>query len=81
MANKYKCVQINLEESFYNHFKKYIDSYLPDTDMSYFLKSLVIYRAMELRILNEVGMPNDFIFGPEIDFSAFDSSKLGVYND
>lgn len=70
MPNKYKVVQINLEESFYNHFKKYIDSYLPDTDMSYFFKSLVIYRAMELRILNEVGMPNEFIFGSQIDVSS-----------
>lgn len=74
MSNMYKVVQINLEESLYDFIKKYIDSFIPNTDVSFFIKCLAINRLISLGVLNEVGSPNDFIFGPKLDFSSFDNS-------
>ena len=80
MSNKYKCVQINLEESLYDFIKKYIDSFIPDTDVSFFIKCLAINRLISLGILNEIGFPNEFIFGPKLEFNII-QNPFNLQND
>lgn len=72
MSNKYKCVQINLEESLYEHIKSYVDIFIPDTDISYFLKCCLINHLININVLNQVGLPNTLIFPPKIDYLTID---------
>lgn len=76
MSCKIKCVQLNLEDSLYDHINEYIESYIPDIDISYFLKCCLINHLINLNVLDQCGMPNPLCLPPKLDFSKLAFNNL-----